>query len=88
MALVANRLIAYGVVTCLAGILFGMVATQLVGLLYEALPPQTVIAGAIIEFVTTVVGVCLAPLGTALIAVGIALRMLNSRFDLAHLTRE
>lgn len=88
MAPVANRLIGYGVVTCLAGILFSMVATQLVGLLYEALPPQTVIAGAIIEFVTTVVGVCLAPLGTALIAVGIALRMLNCRFDLAHLTRE
>ena len=47
-----------------------MVATQLVGLLYEALPPQTVIAGAIIEFVNKVVGVCLAFLGTALIAVG------------------
>jgi len=88
MAPVAHRLIGYGVVTCLAGILFSMVATQLVGLLYEALPPQTVIAGAIIEFISTVVGVCLAPLGTALIAVGIALRMLERRFDLAHLTRE
>ena len=88
MAPVAHRLIGYGVVTCLAGILFSMVATTLVGLLYEALPPQTVIAGAIIEFITTVVGVCLAPLGTALIAVGIALRMLERKFDLAHLTRE
>ena len=88
MAPVAHRLIGYGVVTCLAGILFSMVATQLVGLLYEALPPQTIIAGAIIEFITTVVGVCLAPLGTALIAVGIALRMLERKFDLAHLTRE
>lgn len=88
MATVSNRLIGYGVVTCLAGILFSMVATLLVGLLYEALPPQTNIAGAIIEFITTVVGVCLAPLGTALIAVGIALRMLDRRFDLAHLTRE
>ena len=57
MAPVAHRLIGYGVVTCLAGILFSMVATQLVGLLYEALPPQTIIAGAIIEFITTVVGV-------------------------------
>lgn len=62
--------IGYGAVACLAGILFSMVATQLVGLLYEALPPQTVIAGAIIEFVNKVVGVCLAFLGTALIAVG------------------
>ncbi|MFI7579818.1 hypothetical protein [Kocuria kalidii] len=88
MATVSNRLIAYGAVTCLAGILFSMVATTLVGSLYEALPPQTVIAGAIIEFVTTLVGVCLAPLGTALIAVGIALRMLDGKFDLAHLTRE
>jgi hypothetical protein len=88
MAPVANRLIAYGAVTCLAGILFSMVATQLVGLLYEALPPQTVIAGAIIEFVTAVVSVCLAPLGTALIAVGIALRMLERKFDLTHLTKE
>lgn len=88
MAPVANRLIGYGVVTCLAGILFSMVATQLVGLLYEALPPQTVIAGAIIEFINTVVGVCLAPLGTALIAVGIALRMLERKIDLTRLTRE
>ena len=88
MTPVANRLIGYGAITCLAGILFSMVATQLVGLLYEALPPQTVIAGAIIEFITTVVGVCLAPLGTALIAVGISLRMLERKFDLAHPTRE
>ena len=88
MAPVAHRLIGYGVVTCLAGILFSMVATTLVGLLYEALPPQTVIAGAIIEFITTVVGVCLAPLGTALIAVGIALRMLDRKLDLTQLTRK
>lgn len=88
MATVANRLIAYGVVTCLAGILFSMVTTHLVGLIYQALPPQTVIAGAIIDFVTTLVGVCLAPLGTALIAVGIALRLLNGKFDQPHLTRE
>ena len=88
MTPVANRLIGYGAITCLAGILFSMVATQLVGLLYEALPPQTIIAGAIIEFITTVVGVCLAPLGTALIAVGIALRMLERKIDLTHLTRE
>lgn len=88
MAPVAHRLIAYGAVTCLAGILFSMVAARLVGLLHEVLPPQTVIAGALIEFVTRVVGVCLAPSGTALIAVGIALRMLVRRFDLAHLTRE
>ncbi|KUG62297.1 hypothetical protein AVL61_16265 [Kocuria rosea subsp. polaris] len=87
MATVANRLIAYGAVTCLAGILFSMMAAQLVGLLYEALPPQTVIAGVIIDFVSRLVGVCLAPLGTALIAVGIALRMLDHRFDLTHLIR-
>lgn len=54
-----------------------MVATQLVGSLYEALPPQTVIAGVIIEFVSTAVGVCRAPLGTALIAVGIALQIVT-----------
>lgn len=54
----------------------------------ETLPPQTVIAGAIIEFINTVVGVCPTPLGTALIAAGIALRMLDRRFELSHLTRE
>ncbi|MEX5270238.1 hypothetical protein [Kocuria sabuli] len=88
MTPVANRLIAHGAVTCMTGILFSMVATTPVGSLYQTLPPQTVTAGAIIEFVTAVVSVRLAPLGTALIAAGIALRMLNNRLDLAHPTRE
>ena len=47
-----------------------------------------VIAGAITEFATTVVGGCPAPLGTTFIAVGITLRMLERTFDLTHLTEE
>ena len=88
MTPVANRLIGYGAITCLAGILFSIVTMHLVDSLYDALPPQTVIAGAIIEFITTVVRICLAPLGTALIAVGIALRMLDRKLDLTQLTRK
>lgn len=83
MERVRNRLLGYGITLCLAGIAFRMAATTLLASIYSTLPSQQPLGAVIIEFISTVVASCVVPLGTAMIAISIALRMLAGRIILA-----
>lgn len=74
-----NRLLGYGIVLCLAGIAFQLASTAIFGAVISALPQQDPAGFVIIGFIDSVVQSCLVPLGTAMIAISIALRMLGGR---------
>lgn len=74
-----NRLLGYGIVLCLAGIAFRMASTTILGAFISSLPQQAPAGFIILEFITTVISSCVVPLGTAMIAISIALRMLDGR---------
>lgn len=74
-----NRLLGYGITVCLAGIAFQMASTALLGFIVSSLPTQQPMGYIILEFITTVVASCVVPLGTAMIAISVALRMLGGR---------
>lgn len=74
-----NRLLGYGIVLCLAGIAFQLASTTIIGAFVSSLPQQDPAGLVIIGFIDSVIASCVVPLGTAMIAISIALRMLCGR---------
>lgn len=72
-----NRLIGYGVLICALGVLFMLVATNVAGSLFASLGRTDPIGAAIIEYVVALLRFAAVPLGAMLIALGIALHLVE-----------
>lgn len=71
------RLLGYGVLICALGVLFILVATNLSAYLFGMLGRPDPIAGALIDYLITLLRLGMVPLGAMLIAAGIAIHLLD-----------
>lgn len=72
-----RKLIGFGILILLAGVLLHVVGSQLAILLFGAMPNSQLIGGAIISYVLLALQFGAAPLGAMMIALGIAFRLIE-----------
>lgn len=72
-----KTLITWGIVICCIGVAFEVFSTSILSGIFDSVPRQDAIGAYIISFITSLIRFCIAPMGASMIAIGIALGLVN-----------